>query len=521
MTQQPNQPQRQDPAGRPPQGLSLVPAGGQGKGPKKPARPNLLVLHTPHQPDRDEGDREFLPAALAMIETPVSPARVAFIYVFCAMFTALLAWSYFGHIDVYATAPGKLQALGRTKVVQPLVSGQVQQIYFHDGDKVKEGDPLVQLDPTQALASEASIATSLADLRAQVQRRQAAMTAGRATPIDTQTQIQWTGDIPQAIKDREQKNLTAALTELSATLDNLQAQRTVKVSTRDKYAANIKVSQQQLDVITERTKMFETLWQKGWASRATYLDQQQTLLQTQSALTALEGSLADAEAAIPVLDAQIVQTREGFISTNVDALTTAQRQEDSTEQDLIKAQETVKNQTLRAPIDGTVEASAVTTVGQVVNTGAQLMQVVPTDAPLEIEAYILNTDAGFVRAGQNAIIKVDTFPYTRYGTISGKVVKVANDAIPGKQAQNQQNNPSLPPSASGDLSITTAAQNNQDLVFPVIIHPDRTSVSIDGKPVQLSSGLTVTVDIKTESRRALSYILSPVADVLATAAHER
>ncbi len=501
----------------------LVPAhaGGQPPGPQKPKRPNLLVLHTPQQRDRDEGDREFLPAALAMIETPVSPARVAFIYIFCAMLTALLVWSYFGRIDVYATAPGKLQALGRTKVVQPIDTGQVQSIPVHDGDKVKEGDVLIQLDPTQAKAGEAAIAASLADLRAQIERRQAAVTAGRADKIDTKLQIAWVGDIPQPIKDREQKTLTASLTELAANLDNLQAQRTLKVSMRDKYVASIKVAEDQLSVITEHAAMFETLWQKGWASRATYLQQQQTVLQAKSDLTTLQGNLADAEAAIPVLDAQIIQSKEAFITSNVDALTTAQRQEDSTVQDLIKAQEKVRNMTLRSPIAGTVQASAVTTIGQVVNSGAQLMQVVPEGSPLEIEAYILNTDAGFVRAGQEAVIKVDTFPYTRYGTIAGKVVNVANDAIPGKQAANQQKNPSQPPSADGDMSITTAAQNNQDLVFPVLIHPDQKSIMIDGRPMPLSSGMTVTVDIKTESRRAISYILSPIVDVWSTSAHER
>ena len=90
--------------------------------------------------------------------------------------------------------------------------------------------------------------------------------------------------------------------------------------------------------------------------------------------------------------------------------------------------------TLKAPIAGTIEALAVTTVGQIVKPGQQLMQVVPDKAPLEIEAYVLNSDIGFVRAGESATIKVDTFPYPRYGTIAGKVFKVSKDAISGKAA---------------------------------------------------------------------------------------
>ena len=486
-----------------------------------PARPGQLVLHTPRRPDRLQADREFLPAALSMIEAPASPARVAFNYVLCGMFAIVLAWSFFGRLDVYATVPGKIQTAGRTKTVQPLVAGQVIAPPARDGDHVAEGDVLIQLDPTDVLASQTTAATNLAGLRAHAARRKAEADAARTETIAMQPAIAWPPEIDRPLREREELAMAADLGKLAATLADLQAQRRLKISARDKYAANIGVQTEQLVVTRELAKMFETLLKTGSATRARYLEQQQLVLQTQSALTTFEGNLGDSIAEIAVLDAQIVLARESFVSANVDAHVLASAQADAAAQDLVKATAKVRNMTLRAPIGGTVQASAVTTVGQVVAPGQQVMQVVPDGLPLEIEVYVLNTDVGFVKVGQEAVVKVDTFPYTRYGTLSGTVVKIANDAIPGKQGQQQQKNAAQPPSLDGAMSITTAAQSNQDLVFPAIVRLAQTSMAIDGRQIPLSSGMTVTVEIKTESRRAITYILSPVANVFSTAAHER
>ena len=118
-------------------------------------------------------------------------------------------------------------------------------------------------------------------------------------------------------------------------------------------------------------------------------------------------------------------------------------------------------------------------------------------------------------------IKVDTFPYTRYGTIAGKVVKIATDALPGKQAAAQQSNGSTPTSADGAMSVTSAAQQTSDLVFPVTIKPLASSLKVGGRMLPLTSGMTVTVEIQTESRRAINYILAPLQSLFEQAAQER
>ena len=486
-----------------------------------PARPQHLVLQTPRLPEREAADREFLPAALAIVEEPSSPARVAFLYTLCAMLVAALLWACFGQLDVYAVASGKIEVTGRTKVVEPLQSGKVIEINARDGDKVKAGDVLVQLDPTEALASQTAAAASLTNTRAEIARLKVEIAAARAAHIDTHPSIAWLADIPQDVRRREREVLDSDLAKLAANLGALEAQRAEKIAERDKYTANIAATKTLITSLSEQLKMTDKLTKQGWSSQAQYLKQLDPVLQAKESEVSLEGELATAVQDIAVADAQIVQTRQTFLATETSQLASDERNVDQLEQNLVKATVQLREMTLRAPIGGTVQASAVTTIGQVVTTGQQLMVVVPDSDRLQIQAYVLNEDIGFVRPGQAVNIKIDSFPYSRYGSIDGTVVKVANDAIPGKQGQQQQMNGSQPPSNDGGMSITTAAQATQDLVFPVIIEPAQTTMNIDGKQIPLVSGMTLTAEIKTERRTAISYILSPLIDTFSTAGHER
>ena len=488
---------------------------------RRPARPQHLVLQTSRLPEREAADRDFLPAALAIVEEPLSPARVAFVYTLCALLAAALLWACFSKLDVFAVAPGKFEFTGRTKVVQPLQPGKVIAINAKDGDKVKTGDVLVQLDPTDALASQASAAAALTNARSEIVRLKAEVGAAGGAHVDTRPAIAWPADIPQEVRLRETAVLDSDLAKLAADLGDLDAQRTEKIAERDKYTANIEATKSLIDSLSNLVGMTEKMTKEGWSSQAQYLKQVDPVLKVKESEVSLEGELTTAVQDIAVVEAQIVQARQTFLAAETSQLASDERGVNQLEQNLVKATQQLREMTLRAPIDGTVQASAVTTIGQVVTTGQQLMEVVPDGHHLQIQAYVLNEDVGFVKPGQPVNIKIDTFPYSRYGSIDGTVVKVANDAIPGKQGQQQQMNGSQPPSLDGSMSITTAAQATQDLVFPVIIEPAQTTMKVDGRQIPLVSGMTLTAEIKTERRSAISYILSPLVDTFSTAGHER
>lgn len=151
-------------------------------------------------------------------------------------------------------------------------------------------------------------------------------------------------------------------------------------------------------------------------------------------------------------------------------------------------------------------------------TGQQVMRIVPDDAPLEIEAYAENKDIGFLHEGQEAIIKVESFPFTRYGTLTGTVKRVARDSIPSSDAQVAENDPTQ--LAKSNTNVTSMGQT-QNLVYPVVIGLSKTAVVADGREVPLSVGMTVTVEIKTGSRRLLEYVFSPLIEVGSEAMRER
>jgi hemolysin D len=169
-----------------------------------------------------------------------------------------------------------------------------------------------------------------------------------------------------------------------------------------------------------------------------------------------------------------------------------------------KASERTKLQLLTAPVDGVVQQLAVHTVGGVVTPAQVLAVVVPIDSHLEIEAMVSNRDIGFVHAGQEAEIKIDTFSFTRYGLLHGKVLNVSPDAITRQKPQDNYNNKNL-----GNESESSEPKG-QEMVYAARVSLDQTQMQIEDKLVNLSPGMAVTVEIKTGSRRIISYLLSPV-----------
>jgi len=166
-----------------------------------------------------------------------------------------------------------------------------------------------------------------------------------------------------------------------------------------------------------------------------------------------------------------------------------------------------------------VQQLAVTTIGQVVTTGQSLMTIVPLDSPIEIEAMIQNKDIGFVEPGQAAVVKVESFPFTRYGTIDGTVLKVSRDAVDEREAGALSDPGSAPKTQAS--ATATAPGKGQNLVFPATIGLSRRTINVDGKVIPLSPGMAVVVEIRTGQRRAIDYVLSPLREVVSSTAHER
>jgi hemolysin D len=464
----------------------------------------------------DKVDREFLPAALELLETPPSPVRVAAIWAICLFFAAALAWSYFGWLEIYAVAQGRIQPSGRSKVVQPLDAGRVVGIAVENGSRVAAGDLLVELDSRETGADREEQERDLESALAEAARRRVAIAAARLGDKEA-LKVVYPAAISNDIIARENGVLAAELVELSSNRANLLAQKAERLATRGRLKASLAAREKLIAVNKEHVDMRESLSKTKAASRAQVIE---TLQQYEAQVTSQageKGQLLENEAALITLDRKLEEAITQFIADQMQKLADSERKADHLKGELIKATTKHERTRLTAPNAGTVQQLAVTTVGQVVSSGQPLMIIVPSGAPIEIEALIQNKDIGFVEVGQPAVVKVESFPFTRYGTVEGTVVKVSRDAVDDHEASALSD----PKSSTRPQSSVSDLARNQNLVFPAIVTLGKTVIKADGKNIPLSPGMAVTVEVLTGKRRALDYILSPLREVTSSSAHER
>jgi hemolysin D len=465
-------------------------------------------------------DREFLPAALEIIETPPSPVRIVLMLSICAIMTASLAWSYFGRIDIHAAAKGKIEPAGHVKVVEPLETGTVAEILVTDGQLVKAGAVLLVLDGREAAAELAEATHAMTAAQAEALRRQAEIDAVRGGEIRPVASITWPADIPIATRVREAAVLRGDLDELSSNLANLAAQEREKLAAVEQLDMSLSADQALVQPLSDRVELRRTLLNEGNGSKLTLLDAVQSALENKVQIAGDTGRRSMAVAAITSLQTERKKTIESFLADNMRKLADARRTADEKAQERAKAQARLDHMTLTAPIDGRVQALSVSNRGQVVTTGQEVMRLVPTDGSVEIQAYITNDDIGFVTPGQTATVKIDSFPFTRFGTLDAVVTDVAYDAIPADQA-NQAIDDATRKADPASRGLTPTAKPMTDLVFQATLKPNRGAISVNGHDVPLTAGMTVTVEIKTGSRRIIGYLFSPIVEVASQSMGER
>jgi hemolysin D len=471
------------------------------------------IIPFPHETNRrDREELEFLPAALEIVETPASPAGRGSAWTIMAVFLAAIVWTCFGQLDIVATAAGKIIPTGKTKQIQPFETSVVRAIHVADGQRVKAGEVLIDLDPTINQADRDHLQHDVIMSELDVARLRAAL----ATDKDPQAEFHPpTGATADMIKTQKQF-LHDQYEEQRAKLAALEGQRAQKAAERNTVAATIEKLQATLPVLKQRLDIRQTLYDHETGSKANYLELLQSYVEQQKEVEVQKSHLQESEAALAAITQTRDQTAAEFRRTRYTELVDAERKAHGFKEDLIKAQEKTRLQQLTSPVDGTVQQLAVHTVGGVVTPGQVLLVVVPADTKLQIEAMVSNHDIGFVREGQDAQIKVDTFSFTRYGLLHGNVLSVSRDAIVRDKPQDKSGGNGTP-GAEADSS----EPRGQDMSYSARVSLDRTQMDIEERTVDLSPGMAVTVEIKTGSRRVISYLLSPLLKFKQQALRER
>ncbi len=436
------------------------------------------VRHELAGPKRLADERAFLPAALSLQETPVHPAPRRFAIAICSLFLIAMVWSIFGRIDIVAVAPGRIVVSERTKVIQPLEVSVVRAILVKDGDRVQAGQVLVELDATRASADQASVTEQLSAATDEAERAQAllqALTGGTAP----------NGGSPRLLA--EWSDITAERARLQAELSRRQAEI-------DTVKASIAKLQATLPLARQREADFEALARQGFVAGHANQDRTRERIELEQDLATQQARLRETEAAWfesrQQLAAFLAETQRALSDRRAEALL----KQAQLAQETTKAQQRTELTRLTAPTAGTVQQLAIHTPGGVVTEAQPLMVIVPDDAEVTAEVTIDNKDIGFVSTGQEAAIKLETFPFTKYGTVPAEVTWVTADAVNDEK---------------------------KGAIFPATLKLKAHQIDVDGKPIRLAPGMNLAAEIKTGKRRVIEYLLSPVQRNLKEGMRER
>jgi hemolysin D len=460
---------------------------------------------------RRANELAFLPAALEIAETPPSPVGRAIGATIILLFCVAVSWAWAGTIDIVAATTGKIVPSGRTKVIQPFETGVVRSIRVQDGQAVKTGDVLIELDPTVNAAERDHLHNDLLAEQLNIARLHAAL-AGADDPTAA---FHPPAGACAALISAQRQLLLNQVTEHRARMASLARQQAQKEAEQSTIVATIHKLEATIPVIQQRVDIRKTLMDKELGSKLTYFEILQLLVEQQEDLGVRKSHLREAEAAAAAIRETRDQAEAEYRRMLSDELAKAEQKANGLAQDLIKAEQKTKLQLLTSPVDGVVQQLTIHTVGGVVTPAQALLAVVPSDSRLEIEAMISNRDIGFVHAGQEAEIKIDTFSFTRYGLLHGTVLTVSQDAVIRDRRQDRADDRAL------GTQNDTSEPKGQELNYSARISLDRTRMQIDDRVVDLSPGMAATVEIKTGSRTILSYLLSPLLRYRQEALHER
>ena len=448
--------------------------------------------HAHDTPPRMQHEAEFLPAALELQETPVSPAPRVIMWLIIAFAAIAVLWSIFGYIDVVASARGKTVPSEGSKVIQPMETAVVRAIHVKDGKEVKKGDVLIELDATATSADTTRLDNDMLTNRLQAARSKALLDA-----IDTRKSPKLL-PMPEVSSERyqhEQRVLDGQYSEFQSRLSRIEAEIARREAELRSTREIVRKLQKTVPIARQRAQDYRQLLSENFMSQHGYLEKEQIRIEQEADLAAQRSRIQELMAAIQEGKSEhaalIAETRR----TAFDIYNDATQKAVASEQELVKAKIRDRQMTLTAPVDGRIQQLAIHTVGGVVTPAQPLMIVVPRHAPLEVEAFLENKDIGFVNPGQEAEIKIETFPFTRFGTIDAKVISVSHDAIPDEK--------------TGTLTYSSRLQLA------------RSTMQVENKTVQLTPGMAVTAEIKTDRRRVIEYFLSPLIQYKRESLRER
>ena len=414
-------------------------------------------------------EAEFLPAALAVQETPVHPLPRIAMYLLVSIIVLALIGSYIFEIDVIVSAPGQIISTGQKKSIQALESSVVKKIYVNEGELVKAGDVLLELYVPGFQTDSEKINIEILNSKNENNQN------SKFLEYINNNNINPTG--------KEKNNLlNSNVVEYEAKINRILAELESKKSELEATKRQAQKFSEALPSIEQKLNDYKELEQKGYIPKHAVLDQQQLLTDTKAELDIQQSKINDANSQIKQTQLTLESYRSELKRTTLEQIRDADTKLKLNSQELKKTTNRDTSLFIKAPVDGYVHQLVSNTLGGVVAATQTMMYIVPTDDLLEVEIKLENKDVGRLKQGMDAQIKIDTFPFTKYGTVNGRLRVISADAI---------------------------VDEKKGLLYSARVSLLSKSIILDGRENKLSTGMTTVVELNVGKRRVIEYFLDP------------
>ena len=415
---------------------------------------------------------EFLPAALEIVESPPSPIGRALLWIVVSFFVIALTWSIFGRVDEVAVAPGKVIPSGYTKTVQAEDKGIVRRLNVSNGTPVHAGDVLIELDTVITAADMARLqkerdfyVLDLARLYAERDGKNFTPPEGVGAPEVVLQQ--------QELSRTRQLEFRARLNVLKQQVLMAEAALSNSEKQYEKYAAI-------LPIASEQRKRTQELVKDGTVSLFEHQNYLQKEIEIKQDLLSQEAEVERNRHTVGECALELDKAESEWHSEISARIVEDRKQLQAVEEELIKAEEKDRLSRIVAPIDGVVQQLEIHTIGAILTPAQPLMLIVPAGGTIEFEVWLENRDIGFVHAGQEAEIKVETFSFQKYGTLEGHVKSVATEA---------------------------KEDEKRGLIYQAFLETSKDHYMVEGRRIPLLPGMAVTGEIKIRQKRIIEYFL--------------
>ncbi len=429
---------------------------------------------------RKPEELEFLPAALEIVETPASPFLRWSAILIATLIVGSVVWSYVGKIDIVAVAQGSIIPSGRVNTIQPKEIGVIKAIHVREGEHVPQGHLLIELDPSEALANIEQVQHVNLEAALEIKRLETALRLVNGE----EAEFEFVGTADPSLVAVHHNKLKADISAFQRRLETLQERKRATDAEKREVISEIRKLRLIIPMLMERDEALTSLYEKGVTRKPELTSVRIQLIEMRENLEIQKIRTNKLDASIASILSEQNEVVAAWRSQILEQLLQARKQYQQSKSELAKIETRKALNLLRSPVSGHVKELKVNTKGGVVTPAEVLLSIVPDNQPLEVEAFVLNKDIGFIGEGQEVAIKIESFPFTKYGLIDGVVKHISADAV---------------------------EREGIGLVFPIRAELMADSIQVGNREVALAPGMSVTAEVKTGKRRILDYFLSPIA----------